>query len=518
MVPTTSAEAEGTSDAKLHEAAEQLAAAAGELIEASTKKLKQWLSIESAAGFREMEMEVAGLAREAADRIVAMVLRARVEDRDFEGRCSKAARRGRRESPGGGSLRSGARRDVSVTLQGGSTVSVNVGYLRPDMSKRPGRRRGTGRRGAGGAGLYPVLAALGIWFGVTPGLADEITRQVTDSDSVRTGRAALARRSIDLGHKQTLRIVNGFGQRAVEQRSAWIARRLEAEATRGGPLKGKRVAIGIDGGRLRERVQLNGRRNAKTGHHRFEAPWREPKLFTIYVVDDDGKASETFRPVYDGTMEDCDAVFRMLAGYLRALGAHEAKELMVLGDGAKWIWERVVSLAEAVGIELEKVRQIVDWFHAVEVVEKVADARAQWPEGEHAKWVKLAKEYLYAGNTAGLMAHFDGLGVGRRATVVNKHRDYFESNTARMQYRAFAAARLPCGSGAIESAVRRVINLRMKGNGTFWRIENAEAMLMLRGYLKAGRFDDLVDWSMATAADWWPAHKEAHLVEMAASR
>src|SRR5487761_2594719 len=148
MVPTTRAEAEGTSDAKLHEAAEQLAAAAGELIEASTKKLKQWLSIESAAGFREMEMEVAGLAREAADRIVAMVLRARVEDRDFEGRCSKAARRGRRESPGGGSLRSGARRDVSVTLQGGSTVSVNVGYLRPDMSKRPGRRRGTGRRGA----------------------------------------------------------------------------------------------------------------------------------------------------------------------------------------------------------------------------------------------------------------------------------------------------------------------------------------------------------------------------------
>ena len=517
MVPPARTDPEGTSETKQHEAAEQLAAAAGELTKASTKKLKQWLTIESAAGFREMELEVAGLARAAADRIVELVLRARVEDSDFEGRCSKAARRGRRESEAGETLRSGARREVSVTMLGGSTVRVRVGYLRPDLSGRSGPRRGTGRRGAGGAGLYPVLAALGIWFGVTPGLADEITRQVTDSDSVRSGRAALARRGIDLGHKQTLRIVNGFGQRAVEQRSAWIARRLEAAPTSGGPLKGQRVVIGIDGGRIRERVQLGGRRNAKTGHHRFEAPWREPKLFTIYVVDNEGKGSEIFRPVYDGTMEDCDAVFRMLAGYLRALGAQEAKELIVVGDGAKWIWERVGPLTEAIGIEPEKVRQIVDWFHAVETIEKVADARAQWPEGEHAKWVKRAKDYLYAGDTAGLMAHFDGLGVGRRATVVNKHRDYFESNTARMQYRAFAAAGLPCGSGAIESAIRRVINLRMKGNGTFWRIENAEAMLMLRGYLKAGRFDDLVDWSMATAADWWAA-KQAPLVEMAATR
>lgn len=77
-----------------------------------------------------------------------------------------------------------------------------------------------------------------------------------------------------------------------------------------------------------------------------------------------------------------------------------------------------------------------------------------------------------------------------------------------MQYRTFVAAKLPTGSGAIESAVRRVVNLRMKGNGTFWRIENAEAMLMLRGYLKAGRFDDLVDWSHAAAADWWPSQTQ----------
>ena len=63
--------------------------------------------------------------------------------------------------------------------------------------------------------------------------------------------------------------------------------------------------------------------------------------------------------------------------------------------------------------------------------------------------------------------------------------------------------RRPIGSGAAESAVRRVINLRLKGNSKFWREENAEGMLLLRSYLKAGRFDDLVAWSSSASNRWW---------------
>jgi len=48
--------------------------------------------------------------------------------------------------------------------------------------------------------------------------------------------------------------------------------------------------------------------------------------------------------------------------------------------------------------------------------------------------------------------------------------------------RSFRRRRLPVGSGAIESAIRRVINLRMKGNSIFWKQENAEGMLLLRGF------------------------------------
>ncbi len=60
-----------------------------------------------------------------------------------------------------------------------------------------------------------------------------------------------------------------------------------------------------------------------------------------------------------------------------------------------------------------------------------------------------------------------------------------------MDYAEMIRLNLPLGSGAMESAVRRVVNLRMKGAGIFWCEENAEAMLLLRSFYKAGRWDML---------------------------
>jgi hypothetical protein len=165
-----------------------------------------------------MEQELAGFARGLQDGVTGAVLTEVVSDPGLQAVTSAAARSGPER------LRSGGVREVSVTMLGGHEARLRTEYLKPDRRGRPGRPRGTGRRGAGGAGLYPVLAALGILNGVTPAAAAEITRQVTDSDSVRSGREALARRGLDLGHKQTLRIVNAVGQRAVAQRDSWLDR------------------------------------------------------------------------------------------------------------------------------------------------------------------------------------------------------------------------------------------------------------------------------------------------------
>ncbi len=50
----------------------------------------------------------------------------------------------------------------------------------------------------------------------------------------------------------------------------------------------------------------------------------------------------------------------------------------------------------------------------------------------------------------------------------------------RLSYSLGAAMKMPIGSGAIESLIRQVVNLRLKGNGKFWLQGNTEAILHAR--------------------------------------
>lgn len=139
----------------------------------------------------------------------------------------------------------------------------------------------------------------------------------------------------------------------------------------------------------------------------------------------------------------------------------------------------------------------------METLHAIAAIPARWRRARRAQWLRKAKKLLAAGRIEALTEHIRQLAIGRRAKRVLAHVGYFTRNVSRMQYARFRARRVPCGSGAMESTVRRVVNLRMKSNAKFWLVENAQAILLMRSYLKAGRFDDLVTWSQAAAVSWW---------------
>jgi len=82
-----------------------------------------------------------------------------------------------------------------------------------------------------------------------------------------------------------------------------------------------------------------------------------------------------------------------------------------------------------------------------------------------------------------------------------------------MRYQLLRAKKLPMGSGAMESAVRRVINLKLKSPGKFWLLVNAEATLHLRSYLKAGHWDHLVTRTLDRAIPW-SAHEVSFIPEL----
>lgn len=61
--------------------------------------------------------------------------------------------------------------------------------------------------------------------------------------------------------------------------------------------------------------------------------------------------------------------------------------------------------------------------------------------------------------------------------------------SGRLSYPYFRSPGLPCGSGSIESGIRRLINLRLKSNSMFWTSAHAESMLQVRSQVIPGGWD-----------------------------
>ena len=78
------------------------------------------------------------------------------------------------------------------------------------------------------------------------------------------------------------------------------------------------------------------------------------------------------------------------------------------------------------------------------------------------------------------------LADGEQRTQMDNALAYFSRHPERFEYKRIAAMNLPIGSGSIESLVRQVVNLRLKGNGKFWLEAHAEIMLHGRCQWAAG--------------------------------
>jgi hypothetical protein len=114
------------------------------------------------------------------------------------------------------------------------------------------------------------------------------------------------------------------------------------------------------------------------------------------------------------------------------------------------------------------------------------------------------RKRLKKGQVDAVIADARNLCTGRAAKKIATHVEYFEERRAFMRYDEFLARGIPRGSGAVESAVRRVVNLRLKGPSIFWRARNVEAMLHLRSYLKAGRWNELMQRVLHRSANGKP--------------
>jgi hypothetical protein len=168
-------------------------------------------------------------------------------------------------------------------------------------------------------------------------------------------------------------------------------------------------------------------------------------------------------------------------------------EVVVVGDGARWIWDLA---GEHFGTRTE----IVDFYHACEHLWTVAKAlhpnhgeaarpgEAAGPGEAASAWAQARIHELAAQGAAPVRA---ALGKARApepaaAALLQRERGYFRTNAVRMAYPAFRERGLPIGSGAIESAAKHLVQLRMKRPGARWSETGAQGVLNVRCHLRSG--------------------------------
>jgi Uncharacterised protein family (UPF0236) len=326
-----------------------------------------------------------------------------------------------------------------------------------------------GQCGACQRGSWPVLREIGVdREGFTPALQALATLAAVVEPYEPASTELLGRMAgVGVSTEKMQALVRDEGARATEQLTAAPADPNPACPSAAGPL-----TVGIDGGMIF-----------------VDKRWQEVKLACLYDTADrvgtPTRGTLTRRDVVAvrGTPE---ALAAQLWPQAAALGA-EHRRVIVLGDGAPWIWNLAAEL-------FPRRVEILDWYHADEHISAVAQGLYGKGTAKAIAWRTTQLDRLAADDVDQVLEGLRFLGAhqrtrGKRKAVDDLHR-YLTTNRDRMRYQTFRAAGYAIGSGAVESAVSHVVQQRMKRVGMRWRSAGADAMLALRSiYRSTGAWD-----------------------------
>ena len=200
--------------------------------------------------------------------------------------------------------------------------------------------------------------------------------------------------------------------------------------------------------------------------------WHEVKVGCIYCEDE--RFERTSR--YVGRFDNSQAFGWHLWLEACRCGFRQAKEVIYLGDGARWIrneWRKHFGRATF----------IIDWYHGSEHVWDCGKALSG--EGTQAteKWVRKRLDLLWDGWTKKLLDDLQEQRKKYRGTkreAINTLYHYISVNEEQMRYDVFRARGYDIGSGAVEAACKNVVGKRLKQSGMIWSRAGSSAMLALR--------------------------------------
>jgi len=370
----------------------------------------------------------------------------------------------------------------TITLKGGIAIRIPSYYALSVKEKM-----GPKRTGANGRGKHLLLNQWGFLDTWSPGHWEEVARAGLGSVSYDAAERQLKSQGMSMSGTKIAHVIREVAAAALKDGPATgMALALRDTDT----FAGKRICITIDGGRIQQRIWKKGMAPKKGGRG-FYTSWIEPKLLCIYELDQYGEKAKGSDPLYYATLAGQEQLYSVLTALAEQLHLAEALEIACIADGAPWIYARFTQLAQELKIQ-EKTTIIADYYHGVEHLAKIVDVDTGKSDKERHEQIDLWAGYLKEGKID-LLAQL----VTREAKRTNRPKmleefHYFEERKERMRYDQYLAKHLPIGSGSVESAVKQVINQRIKAAGSFWLKDNAEHFLFLRCIFMSNRWQPFV--------------------------
>ena len=186
---------------------------------------------------------------------------------------------------------------------------------------------------------------------------------------------------------------------------------------------------------------------------------------------------------YAMTRGGIDALREQLWAEASRRGLGRANEVLIVADGAVWIWKLASDRFPAA-------RQRVDFYHVSEHLWAVA--RTLHPDDEAAAraWVEPLLTKLKADESCAVITELEHLRPrleGAASEHLERELNYLQTNRARLDYGTAQARGEPLGSGAMESTCRQY-QCRFKRPGQFWTQTGDEALLCLETFRRNGRW------------------------------
>lgn len=204
--------------------------------------------------------------------------------------------------------------------------------------------------------------------------------------------------------------------------------------------------------------------------------WRECKVGAVYEASTNSNGDIVACDIeHVGTFEDAEAIGDKVYALAFRRGVERCGDVVVLGDGGRWIWKQAKS-------NFPNATQILDFYHAAEHLSEVGKAwyGAQSPKA--AKWLENRSRDFLEGRYETVMRSIRAWKPVEEQDIKTKHDNlgYFKRNRERMRYDQYRAKQMHIGSGIAESSCKCLVQARLKQSGMRWTQTGAESILQLR--------------------------------------